>query len=159
MARRCLTLTLDGVTYQLRLTLAGQRELSLKADGADALSCVMGAIDSPEDMAELLTQALSWPGNENPIHDGEELYDLLVDNGYAGNEAFTELVLNIAHNAGLLSAEEHAKLLGSTKRLLRRNMDRLTASLDGEDEPVTVLPAQQTGEADGEDPLEEYPTL
>lgn len=161
MARRCYCLTLEGVEYKLRLTLAGQKKLMERSPGSTALGCVMSAIDEPEDLAALLTEALNWDGNENTVRDGEEMYDLLVDAGYAGNEAFTELVLDIAHNAGLLSYDDKVKLLRSTSNMLKRNMDRLMASLEeAEQEPVTVVGNEAMEHAEAEpDPLEVYQTL
>lgn len=141
MARRCYELCLDGTVYKLRLTLKGQKALMERSPGSPALACVMGAIDDAEDLVALLTEALNWEGNENPIHDGEELYDLLVDNGYAGNAAFMDLVFSIAHNAGLISWDEMNKLQRATGVMLQRNIDSLVESM--------VEPAAQTAEPAG----------
>lgn len=63
--------------------MAGQKALRDKW-GEDILTILLSAAGEGEKLCDLLTQALSWPGNENEIRDGEALYDRLVDEGWRG---------------------------------------------------------------------------
>lgn len=130
MARQCYKLNLNGVDYKLRLTLAGQKALKERDPETPILAILLGALDDPEDMDFVLSTALNWDGNENKIRSGEALYDEMVDAGYRGNEKFLEVVLGIAHNAGLLSDDERNKVRRATLRMLREGME----NLDGDDE-------------------------
>ena len=110
MGRKSYIVKAGGEEFKLRLTLAGQKNLQAKNPDDPILAIVMGAVDDPGDMEALLNEALSWEGNENPTCSGEELYNRMVDDGKCGSGAFMDLVLSIAHNAGLLSDDERKKV-------------------------------------------------
>jgi hypothetical protein len=112
MAKRCYPLRLDGQTVQLRLTVAGQRMLRERYQ-EDVLQTVLSAAGDGERMAALLEAALNWAGNHNEIQDGEELYDLLVDNGWSGQVDFGGLAFDIAAQSGLISKEQAEQLKNS----------------------------------------------
>ena len=131
MARRCYELKLGKKTYKLRLTLHGQKELKQTDPEAPMLAIIMGAVDDPEAMDNLLTQALSWDGNENSTHSGEDLYDEMVDSGMAGSEDMLKVVMGIAGNAGLLSDAEMKKV----ERVVRRQIEAGMEMLEQEAEP------------------------
>lgn len=150
MARNCYVLRLGDNEYKLRLTLKGQKNLRERNPGTPVIAAIMGALDDPEDMDALLTEALNWEGNSNKIHTGEELYDEMVDNGYSGSEDFMRVVLGIAKNAGLITEDDRTKMERITGKLIRRNMDDLLDELD-EDE--------QEGEESPENPPQEFKTL
>ena len=127
MGRRSYKLNLNGVDYKLRITLAAQKNYREHSPETPVLAAMMAALDDPLEMEFLLTQALNWDGNENKIHSGAELYDEIVDAGYAGNEDFLKIILGIAHNAGLISEEERKKVEHSTLKLLREGIDSMFA--------------------------------
>ena len=108
----------------------------------------MEAIDDPVAMSDLLTEALTWEGNPNKLRSGEDLYDLMVEDGYSGTEDFLDVVLGIAHNAGLLSEADCTRVARSTKRMLRKGM----AGLDAADE-------EEEGEESPDNPQDEFETL
>lgn len=118
---------ISAATFQAALNAA------TKDPNPSMMGIIMEAIDDPAAMGDLLTEALTWEGNPNKIHSGEKLYDEMVENGYSGTEKFLEVVLGIAHNAGLLSEEDRARVERSTKRMLRKGMAGLDVS-DEEDE-------------------------
>jgi len=93
----------DGTTVSLRLTLGGQINLKKRHKVENALAVFFTAMDDPEVCADLLTEALNYTGNTNTIQDGAELYDLLVDSGYADSDDFVPLLTSIACISGLLS--------------------------------------------------------
>jgi hypothetical protein len=148
MARRCYKLNLNGVDYKLRLTLAGQKAIRERDPETPILAALMSALDDPDEMDFILSTALNWDGNENKITSGEALYDEMVDAGYRGNEKFLEVILGIAHNAGLLSDDERDKVRRSTLRILKQTMD----NLDGGTE-------EEEGEESPENPLDKLETL
>ena len=112
MARKHYPVTLDGITYRLRLTVGGQRSLQSRF-GEETLQTVFLAAADSQRMCALLTEALSWPDSGNPITDGEQLYDLLVDGGWTGQERFGALAFDLAAASGLIT-EAQAKQLKST---------------------------------------------
>lgn len=139
MARTCYALKLGENTYKLRLTLRGQKVLRALDPDAPILAAVVGAVDDPDTMEALLTEALNWKGNDNKLHDGAELYDEMVDNGYSGSEDFLRVVLNIAENAGLLTEAERIKVERSTGKLLRAAMENFDDEEEGEESPENPL--------------------
>ena len=134
MARNCYELRLGGNVYKLRLTLKGQKNLRQRNPDAPIIATIMGAVDDPEDMDALLTEALNWEGNSNSIHSGEELYDEMVDNGYSGSESFLQVVLGIAKNAGLITEDERKKVERVTRKLINSSMDAFDEELAEEGE-------------------------
>lgn len=147
MARRCYKLNLNGVDYKLRLTLAGQKAIRERDPETPILAALMSALDDPDEMDFILSTALNWDGNENKITSGEALYDEMVDAGYRGNEKFLEVILGIAHNAGLLSDDERDKVRRSTLRILKQTMDNLdggTEEEEGEESPENPLGKLET---------------
>lgn len=131
MARQCYKLNLNGKEYKLRLTLAGQKNLLEKNPDNNILGIVMSAADDVFDMADLLTEALNWEGNSNPIHSGEDLYDEMVDAGYAGAEDFLKVALNIAKNAGIISQDNRDKLERVVTKAINAQMEMLFGELEG----------------------------
>ena len=149
MARQCIKLELGDVTVKLRLTLKGQKALREKYPEDSVLSTIMDAVDDPEAMDLVLTQALSFEGSGNKIRSGEALYDLLVDNGYEGQEDFMGLMMDIAKNAGLVTQDDRDKLGRVVSKQIRNAMNRLESALD---EPET-LEGDEEGEEGPENPL------
>lgn len=120
-------LKIDGknITAKFRITLGGQRALKEKYDG-EVLNLIFQAIDNAEIMADVFTEALNYRGNENQITDGEEMYDLLVDNGCAGVGDFAEILFGIAAKSGIVSESDAQSFINKAKGL----MDDIIGSLD-----------------------------
>ena len=76
---------LNNELYHFRLTVGAQKALEKKF-GEQANQFVFACADSVEKMTYLLGAAASYQGNENPTTNGDEIYDLLVDDGVAGQE-------------------------------------------------------------------------
>lgn len=144
MARRCYKLKVGKEEFNLRLTLAGQKSLMEKNPDIPVLAIIMSAADDPTDMENLLTEALNWDGNENTVHDGAELYDLMVDNGFCGAKRFAEVALGIAHNAGLLNEDERKKV----ERVVNHQLNRAFDNLAGDDD----LPDDEEGGEGSDNP-------
>ena len=60
MGRRSYIVKAGGGEFKLRLTLAGQKNLMAKNPDVPVMALVMSAIDDPQDMENLLTEALNW---------------------------------------------------------------------------------------------------
>lgn len=106
-----LELTKDGevVNVALRLTTAAQITLK-KHWQENTIATMMGAVDDPERMVDVLNQALNWPGNANPVKKGDELADIMADNGLLGIVAKQRLMTALCKVSGILSEEEHKKM-------------------------------------------------
>lgn len=155
MARKSYIVKADGKEFKLRLTLAGQKNLQAKNPDVPIMALVMGAVDDPGDMEALLTEALSWDGNENPTCNGAELYDLMVDDGTRGTSAFMELVLNIAHNAGLINDAERTKVKRAVERRMAQSFDQLCEDED----PYEDLSGDEEGGEGSDNPHPSMLTL
>lgn len=125
MTRTYLPLQAGGTEYRLRLTMAGQRALRERW-GEEILPFLLSAAAEPEKLCGLLTQALTWPGSENPVTDGGELYDLLVDEGWRGQEAFAALAFNLGVVSGLLTRSQADELTQTVERAFRSAFEALT---------------------------------
>lgn len=88
-----------------RITLGGQKALKEKYE-EEILGIIFMAVENAEMAADIFTEALNYRGNENTITDGEEMYDLLVDNGVSGVGGFAEILFGIAASSGLVTKEE-----------------------------------------------------
>lgn len=155
MGRRSYIVKAGGKEYKLRLTLTGQKNLQAKNPDVPIMALVMGAVDDPGDMEALLTEALSWDGNNNPTCDGAELYDLMVDDGTCGTGAFMKLVLNIAHNAGLINDAEREKVQRAVERRMAQSFEQLCE----DDDPFEDLSEDEEGGEGSDNPQMTMPTL
>ena len=117
MKRSYLPLVVEGAEYGLRLTIAGQRRLKERWQ-EESLQFLLSAATEPDKLCDLLTQALSWPGNGNPLTDGGELYDRLVDAGWRGQERFAALVFDLGEASGLLTREQADQLTRAVAQAL-----------------------------------------
>lgn len=124
MARRYYLLRLEGQEYRLRLTLRGQRLLRDRFQ-EETLETVLLAAGDAERMCALLGEALSWPESGNPVTDGEEFYDLLVDGGYRGQERFGGLAFDLAAASGLMTEEQAKQLKDSLRTALNQAFTQL----------------------------------
>lgn len=101
----------QAVKVSLRLTIRQLLELKklLNRKGAnieDYYDIIVSSITDPEVAIEYLGAALNYAGNNNTITDGADLYDLLVDNGYAGPESFVPVYAGLAVASGILSQKK-----------------------------------------------------
>lgn len=106
--RKCLEIKAGGQKYALRLTASAQMSLRERFE-EETMETVLSVTSDLERLCALLEAALTWKGNENPIHDGEEFYDLLVDENYSGMSDFGKLAIDIAVSSGILTKEQAEK--------------------------------------------------
>lgn len=74
---------LDSKQYSFRLTALAQKEMERKFK-APAMQIMFQAVDDIEKMTYLLGVAANYKGNDNPTTDGDDIYNLLVDDGVCG---------------------------------------------------------------------------
>lgn len=122
--RETFNLTLknyDGETIDVSLRLsigalkALERQYCKNRDDMLIETIIMSAF-KPTILADVLKEALNFRGNENSIKSGDELYELLVDNGYKGTVDFMGIVADIALTSGVISTEmKDAMINNATK--------------------------------------------
>lgn len=154
--RRSYIVKAGGEEFKLRLTLAGQKNLLAKNPDSAIMTIVMSAIDDPKDMDNLLTEALTWDGNENTIHSGEKLYDRLVDDGKSGTAFFAELVSGVAHNAGLIDDDDRKKI---SRGLVSKLKKGINSMFDDEDPFEDLSDSEEGDEGSDNPPKESMETL
>lgn len=106
-----LTLTngKNTITLGLRLNVAAQMALKKKYN-EEAVSSLLSAVSDVEKMVYIFGLALSYKNNENAITDGAEFYDLLVDNGFAGQNEFMKILTSVAAASGLITAKQKKQI-------------------------------------------------
>lgn len=127
MIRETYNLTLENydgeqIELKLRINLLGVKNLQNKyiKNKTDVLAdVVMNSITDPTVMADIFKEALNYKGNENTIHSGEELYDLLVDNKYRGSFEFIKIMGGISVVSGILSEDEFNMALNELEKAKR----------------------------------------
>ena len=118
--------------YQFRLTAGAQKALE-KQFGATGLQLILESAANAERMTAILGASANYKGNENPTIDGEMIYDLLVDDGVAGEDGFFEISLGIAVASGIMS-EKNA---GKTMDVIAKAVEETYASLGPTEEKTT----------------------
>lgn len=145
-------IVLGDTTVHLRLsalTLA-QYAKNIGSSG-NTLFAVMDALDDMDKQGALFSAALTFQGNENTVHSGFELIDMLADAEYGPLE-IKELIVSLAADSGIISKVDAAKLVAAIKTGSEKLYDAAVAVLSAD---MSKLPAQpeQT-----EDVTEENPT-
>lgn len=129
----------EEITLKFRIRIKGQMAIEKKFKGETAMDAIMSAASDAEKMAYILTTALNFDGNDNTITDGMEAYDMLVDNGYAGQEQFTELLTNIALFSGIMSEKRKAQV----DAYVKGTYDSAFAEQFGDDEKNMTQPSEK----------------
>lgn len=127
--------------FHLRLTAGGQMKLKEKYDES-TMSLLLSAADDISYAVDVLTAALSYKNNDNSITDGEDFYDLLVDNDMVGSAAFTQLFMDIATNSGILRKDQSNSVVKSVNAVY----DDVFADLENKSKEMMEKPAQSAEE-------------
>lgn len=123
---------LNNELYHFRLTVGAQKALEKKF-GEQANQFVFACADSVEKMTYLLGAAASYQGNENPTTNGDEIYDLLVDDGVAGQDGFFGVAIEIAVASGIMSEKFAGKSLAAVEKMMQEVIDDLDPTLLAEE--------------------------
>ena len=97
----------DGTTVDVSLRLTTRKMIELKNKYHEtALQTLMGAIDDPERLVDVLEASLDWKGNQNPIKKGIDLADLLAENDMLGMMGTQKLMTAIGRASNIFSEDE-----------------------------------------------------
>ena len=124
----------ENVKVHLRLTAGGQLRLKEKYEEENTISTLMDAINNIDKTIAVFEESLNYKNNDNTITDGEELYDLLVDNGRTGIADFAKVITDIAVASGIINkpqANSLVKNIGKTYDDIFKEIENTLA--DGED--------------------------
>lgn len=110
--------------YQFRLTAGAQKALEKRFD-ATGLQLILESAADAEKMTAILGASANYKDNENPTIDGEMIYDLLVDDGVAGEDGSSKFRW-IAVASGIMN-EKNA---GKTMEVITKAVEETYASLD-----------------------------
>ena len=121
---------LGNELYNFRLTVGAQKALEKKF-GEQANQFVFACADSVEKMTYFLGAAASYQGNENPTTNGDEIYDLLVDDGVAGQDGFFGVA------SGIMSEKFAGKSLAAVEKMMQEVIDDLDPTLEAIPEEAT----------------------
>lgn len=152
---KTMKITVGEMNIELRLTAAKLAEYATDTGSRGAtLYAVMDALDYVEARAKLLTAALTFKGNNNPVLDGFELVDMLADAGWDPVEV-KEMIVSLGVDAGVIGRDDAAKM----KLAIRTGAERLcraaVAVLSGN--PQEAVAAANAAE-NGSEELSENPT-
>lgn len=113
-------------TIMLRLPFVAQTALGKKY-GKDTISLILTAATDNDIFIDILTNSLNWKDNTNTIKSGEELVEILIDEGIICDDVSrARLLIAIGHESGFIS---------DTKRdVLEREMKAIDDNLTAESE-------------------------
>lgn len=127
---------LDGKQYSFRLTALAQKEMERKFKES-AMQIMFQAVDDIEKMTYLLGVAANYKGNDNPTTDGDDIYNLLVDDGVCGQDGFFEVACKIAIASGIMSED----FAGKTVEAIKKELDSIINSIGDRKDPTKALEA------------------
>lgn len=127
---------LDGKQYSFRLTALAQKEMERKFK-APAMQIMFQAVDDIEKMTYLLGVAANYKGNDNPTTDGDDIYNLLVDDGVCGQDGFFEVACKIAIASGIMSED----FAGKTVEAIKKELDSIISSIAEGKDPTKAVEA------------------
>ena len=148
-------LTLGDVTVYLRLSAVKLSEYAqVIGSSGNILFAVLDALDSLDNQAALFHAALGFKGNNNTVHDGYELIDLLADAGY-GPVGIKNLVVDLAKDSGVMTEVDAAKVVAAIKTGSEKLYEAAVAILSGD---MSGLPAASQNEESAAEDDSENPT-
>lgn len=147
-----LKLKQDGKPIKVHLRLTARGQLNLKEEyNEEILATMMTAIDDIEKCIKVFDEALHYKNNDNVIEDGEELYDLLVDNETTGSSGIGKVLTDIAINSGIISKQQ----ANSIVKAIKKTEDAIYGRLTGENvEKVIEFPVEEQTEEEPEEQIE-----
>lgn len=108
MLYKTYDIEIDKKPVAFRIPIRAQLDLCKKhkIDKNQIMTLFYEGMDDPEVLIEILETAATFPGNENWITDGAEIYDHLVNEGYSSQAEFVPLLTGIAHSSGFLTEKQ-----------------------------------------------------
>ncbi len=124
-------MAVGGQDYELRLTAKAQANLESKY-GTTITGLLADAIDKAQIRAEMFKAALNWNGNANPITNGYDFCDALVDDGVAGQEAWAAIICDLNVASGIISAATRDEIMNRVRGVFENIGE------DDEENPTTA---------------------
>ena len=113
-------------TIALRLPFASQSVLGKKYN-KDTISLILAAATDNDIFVDVLTNSLNWKGNTNTITAGEELVEVLIDEGVICDDVSrVRLMIGIGKASGFISDAKATAL----EREMQAIEDNLTKEPD-----------------------------
>lgn len=107
---KTMKIAVDGKDIELRLTASKLASYAAETGSrGNTLYAVMDALDYVDSQGHLLTAALTFKENNNPVHDGFELVDMLADAGWEPAKV-KELILSLGVDAGVIGRDDATKM-------------------------------------------------
>lgn len=143
------TIHVGEATLTLRLTSKALLNFNLKhgAAGQSPVVAVLSALDDMDARIDLLSNALNHPENKNAVRNGADLLDMMADDPNWPRDEVNHLILELAHQSGLLSSEDFTNLLEPVAQNGKKLISTLADLLVGK--PVGAAAAE--AEADSEE--------
>lgn len=121
-------------TLELRLPIKAQIELQHKYK-EDTRSTLFDACGDDEKYIEVLTKSLNWTGNKNTVVKGEDLMELLIDNGDMGIVRRQQIMVEIGRVSGIFDDKERDAVMNRIENAaLGMFSDFEDTGIDGADE-------------------------
>lgn len=153
MSLNVCTINVGDQEVTLRLTSKAIMNYCKKhgAEGGSPVIAVLEAVNNIEAKGDLLTNALTHPENHNKIKDGFALLDLMADDpSWKEPKCKNALILDLAHEAGLLGDEDYMSLVDPVADSSKTLIDTMARLLTGK--PI------DSGVSDQEAENQENPT-
>jgi len=147
MSLNVSTIHVGDQEFTLRLTSKAVMNYAKKhgTDGGSPVIAVLEAVNNLEAKGDLLTNALNHPENKNKIKDGYLLLDLMADDPiWQEPEAKNKLILDLAHESGLLGDDDYDSLLVPVAESNRNLISTMAKLLTGQ--PISTNAAGEAAE-------------
>lgn len=147
-----IKLKVDGEDkkFHLRLTAGGQKILKEKYEEG-MLATLMGAVEDIDRAIDIFSAALGYKDNDNEITDGEQFYDLLVDNGKIGAEDLTKVLTDVAVNSGIIKKDQANSVTKSVSDTYKNMFDSLNDKVKEIQDDSGQMPTAGESTEDKED--------
>ena len=148
MSLNVAKINVGGTEVTLRLTSKALMNYNLKhgTAGQSPVVAVLSALDDMEARVCLFTNALNHPDNKNTVKDGADLLDMMADDPCWGRGMVDRLILELAHESGLLSGEDFTNLLEPVEQNGKKLISALADLLTGKPVNAPAGDPEGTGE-------------
>lgn len=144
MSLNVKTINVGGKDITLRLTSKALLNFNLKHGnaGQSSVVAVLSALDDMEARIDLFTNALNHPDNKNTVKNGADLLDLLADDPFWARDQVNLLILELAHESGLLSSEDFSSLIDPVEQNGKKLISMLADLLSGKPVGAVAVTAE-----------------
>lgn len=109
------------------------------ANTEELTNSIIASVADFADVADNLGYALRHRNNTNDITDGNELYDILIDNGY-DVDSIGRIVVETLHDSGMLNENYYKVIMAQinatevqNEEVVKEELERLQKAAEGEE--------------------------